>query len=140
MAFRHGKDTFVSINASDYSPYANSTAFGDTGDAHDVTCYGASRKAYQAGLGDGTITVGGIFDDTAAGPRAIFKSIKAQQQSGALGPVQFIYRPSGTGSGKEQSIVNVLITAFNESSPVADNVTWTAELQMSGTLDETDQA
>jgi hypothetical protein len=140
MAFRHGKDTFVSINGSNYSPYSNSTAFGDTADAHDVTCYGASRKAYQSGLGDGTITVGGVFDDSAAGPRAIFKPIKAQQQAGTLGAVEFIFRPAGTGSGKEQSIVNVIITAFNESSPVADNITWTAELQMSGALDETDQA
>ena len=48
--------------------------------------------------------------------------------------------PEGTGSGKAQTSVGVLVKTFNESSPVADNVTWTSELQMTGPIDETDQA
>ena len=30
--------------------------------------------------------------------------------------------------------VGVLVKTFNESSPVADNVTWTSELQMTGPI------
>jgi len=134
MAFRHGKDTVVLLNSSDISPYTNTTAMTDETDTNEVTCYGAARKAYIAGLGDGTFTIGGVYDDTVAGPRAIIKPLKA-----AGAPVNFKYRPEGTGAGKAQSSVSVIIKSFNTSSPVAEQVAWTAELQMTGTLDETNQ-
>ena len=135
MAFKHGKDTFVSINGSDISAFTNNTTFGDETDTHDTTCYGNVRKTYQSGLGDGTITISGVYDDGATGPRAVLKPLKA---TGAA--VTFIYRPEGTGAGRAQSSVSVIVKTFNESSPVADNVTWTSELQMTGLLNETDQA
>jgi hypothetical protein len=134
MTFIHGKDTFISLNGSNLSTYTKSTDFTDTTDTHDVTTYGNSRKRYKAGLGDGTITIGGIHDDGVAGPRAIIKPLKAIGD-----PVQFIFRPEGTGGGKPQSIVNVVISSYKESDPVDDVITWEAELQMDGTLNEADQ-
>ena len=134
MAFKHGKDTVVKINGSDISAFTNNCTLGDEDDLHDTTCYGQERKTYQAGLGDGTFTISGIYDDSAAGPRAIIKPLKAAKL-----PVTFIYQPEGTGVGKAQTSVSVFVKTFNESSPVADNVTWTSELQMTGDLNETDQ-
>lgn len=132
----HGKLTVVKLNGVDYSEYSNATDFKDATDAHDNTTYGKNRKTYHAGLGDGTISVGGFYDNTAVeGPRALFKPLKAAGTA-----VEFTYRPEGTGVGKAQSLVDVIITSFEESSPVADMVTWTAELQMTGDLVETAQA
>lgn len=134
MALRHGKDTVVRINSTDISAFTNSTAMTDETDTNEVTCYGAARKAYIAGLGDGSFTIGGVHDDSIAGARAVIKPLKAAGTA-----VPFQYRPEGTGSGKAQSSVNVIVKSFNMSSPVAEQVAWTAELQMTGALDETNQ-
>lgn len=135
MANIHGKLTVVKLNGVDYSEYANATDFKDAKEAHENTTYGRDRKTYKAGLGDGTVSVGGFYDTTTVtGPRGLFKPLMA-----AGTDVPFIYRPEGTGVGKAQSLVNVIITSFEESSPVGDMVTWTAELQMTGVLDETAQ-
>ena len=135
MAFIHGKNTVVTVDGDDLSAFTNSTEFNDGKEAHDVTCYGASRKAHSAGLGDGKITIAGVYDDGAGGPRATLKPLMA-----AGLPVTFLFKPEGTGAGKAQSSVSVLVTAFNESAPVADMIKWTCELQMTGALDETDQS
>jgi len=135
MTSVHGKVTVVTLNGVDYSAYSNSTDFKDATDTHETTTYGRTRKVYNGGLGDGTVSVGGFYDTTAvSGPRALFKPLKA-----AGNAVPFVYRPEGTGSGKAQSTVSVIISSFEESSPVGDMVTWSAELQMTGVLDETAQ-
>lgn len=134
MAFRHGKDTVVKVNGVDLSEFSNSTAFNDETEANETTTYGRNRKTYMGGLGDGKITLQGVYDDGAAGPRATLKPLKD-----AGNAVPFILQPEGTGSGKAQSSVSVIITAFNESLPVGDVIAWTCEMQMTGPLDETDQ-
>jgi hypothetical protein len=136
MAVTHGKHTFVSLDAVDLSTFTKSTSFEDSTDTHDSTTYGPTRtrKSYVAGLGDGKITISGVYDSSATGPRATIKPLKA-----AGDPVEFIFQPEGVGSGKPQSVVDVVISSYNESSAVDDLIQWTAELQMTGDLDETDQ-
>lgn len=134
MTFIHGRTTQVLINAVNLSAFINSTDFNDGVDVHDVTCYGAARKAYFAGLGDGKVTLKGTTDNGAAGPRRILKPLMAAGTA-----VTLLFRPEGTGVGKIQDQVSVIVTAFNESAPVADMAQWTAELQMTGTLSSADQ-
>lgn len=134
MAIRHGKNTVIKVNAVDLSAFTSMTDFNDGIDVEAVTCYGALRKAYGSGLGDGTITISGVYDDGAAGPRGTLKSLMA---AGAA--VSFLFWPEGAGAGKAQSSVNVIITSFKESAPVAQHIKWSAELQMTGTLNEADQ-
>lgn len=134
MGARHGKDTVTILSGNDISQYTNSTSREDETQVHKTTGYGAARESYQAGLGDGSFTIGGVYNDAIGGPARIIKPLK---KAGA--PVLFVYRPEGTGSGKAQDSVNVLVKTFNISSPVGDNVAWTAELQMTGDLDDTNQ-
>lgn len=125
MTFVHGKDTFVSLDGDDLSPYTNSTTYNNTADSHDVTTYGKSRKVYVGGLGDGTCTLQGVYDDGAGGPRAVIKPL--------LGTVvPFVFRPEGVGGPTD--MVDALVTAYNESNPVADMIQWTCELQLSDTI------
>jgi hypothetical protein len=132
--FVHGQDTFVSLDGNDLSTYSKTTDFTDTTEVHDVTTYGNSRKRKHGGLGDGTVTIGGVYDNSATGPRAVIKPIKA------LGlPVPFIFQPEGAGAGKAQSLVDVVVASYKESAPVDDMVTWEAELDMDGDLDEDPQ-
>lgn len=135
MAKKHGRHTVVKLNSVDLSAFTNNTEFNDEVENHDTTTYGNERKTYDAGLGDGTITISGFYDDGASGPRATIRPLMV-----AKAAVPFLYQPEGTGSGKAQSAVDVLINSYTESAPVADMITWECELQMTGDLDETDQS
>lgn len=134
MAFTHGRHTVIIINGTNISAFTDNTEETDGVDTHDVTTYGAARKAYAAGLGDGTFTISGTHDNGATGPRAVLKPLMA---AGAA--VDFIYRTEGTGTGLPEEQVDVIIKSYKQTSPVADMVKWTAELQMTGPLVEIDQ-
>lgn len=135
MGFVHGKDTFVSIDGDNLSTFTTNVQFNRSSDSHDVTTFGKGSKVYQAGLGDGTTTIQGIYDNTAVtGPGAILRPLVG----GAA--VELIYREEGTGSGKPESKVDVIVTAYEQTSPVADMVTWSVTLQHSSDIDDTPQS
>lgn len=126
MAFVHGKNTYVSLDGTDLSPFTNNTEAPEEADTHDTTTYGKDNKTYAGGLKDGTFTISGIYDsDETAGPRAVIKPI-----IGATVP--FIFRPEGTGDGLPEDSADVVVQSYSETSPVADMITWTAELQRTG--------
>jgi hypothetical protein len=132
MAFVHSKDTFISLNGSDLSAFTNTSSLTRRADKHDVTTYGKDDHVYQGGLGDGAFSMGGIYDSTAAGPRDIIEPLIGTT-------VTLIRRVEGTGSGKPQDSVSVLVEEYVETSPVADMVQWTATLQPSDAVTSTDQ-
>lgn len=129
MAFVHGKGTAVTIDDNDLSAYANNVTFTRTADSHETTTFGKNSKTYVSGLKDGTATVEGIYDSTAAtGPGAVFRPLLG----GAS--VVLVYEPEGTGVGKPLATVSVIVTSYEETAPVADMVTWSAELQFTGDI------
>lgn len=65
MAFKHGKDTKVYVNNSDFSAYFNSVDTTRTADVAESTTFGKASKTYIVGNKDGTITISGFFDATA---------------------------------------------------------------------------
>lgn len=134
MTFIHGKDTYLSLDGDDLSAFTDTSSWEDTSEKHQVTTYGASRHAYAYGLGDGKLSFGGTYDNTAAGPKAIIEAIK---DAGLL--VTLVRRPEGTGSTRPQESVSVLVEKYTESNPVADMVKWTCDLQMSGVISRTTQ-
>jgi hypothetical protein len=133
MSFVHGKDTYVSLDGNDLSGYTNASEINPTSDSHDTTTYGKQAHTFQGGLGNGTAKISGIYDNTAGtGPRAVIKPLVGSV-------VPFIHRPEGTGSGKPQDSMDVLVLGYTQSSPVADMVTWSADLQISDVIDDTAQ-
>jgi hypothetical protein len=133
MSFVHGKSVFVSLDGSDISAFCTSVGPKRTADTHDVTTFGKNSKVYFGGLLDGTFDVEGIYDNTASGPKAVIEPLLGTT-------VTMIYRPEGTGSGKPQTTVDVLISSYEETAPVADMVTWKASLQGSDDAIVSDQA
>lgn len=134
MAFVHGKDTFISLDGDDLSAYTNTSEITKTADSHDVTTYGKNSHVFTGGLKGGTATMGGIYDNTAStGPRAVIDPL-----IGAT--VELIRQTEGAGTGKPQDKVDVVVTQYVETSPVADMVTWTCEMQLSDDVDTTAQA
>lgn len=135
MAFVHGKGTQVLLNSVNLSAFTNNVEFGRTADSHDVTTFGKNSHVYQAGLKDGTCTIEGIYESVAVtgGPPAIIKPLVG----GAAVP--FVYRPEGTSAGLPEAEVDVIVTSYDETAPVADMITWSAELQFSDDIDDTAQ-
>jgi hypothetical protein len=79
------------------------------------------------------VSVKGTYDDgDATNPRITFQ--------GALGTtLTWTYQATGTASGRPQLTGSGVLTSYEESAPVADMVTWAAELQITGTVTTTDQ-
>jgi hypothetical protein len=136
MAFVHGKDTFISLDGDDLSAFVNTSELGRTKDTHDVTTYGKDDHVYTGGLGDGKATMQGIYDNTAGtGPRAVIVPIR---EAGLA--VTLIRQPEGTGASKPQDSVDVIVTNYVETNPVADMVAWSCEMQLSDAVDSTAQS
>lgn len=135
MARHHGKNTVVTIDGNDMSNFISDSTFSATTDTHDTTAYGMDSKEYIGGLTDGTFSCEGHYDDDAAGPRAIIKPIQV-----AATAVTVIRQPEGAGTGLEQDSFSAICTAYDESSPVDDKVSWSSEWQISGDITITAQA
>jgi len=132
MAFVHGKNTYISLNAVDLSAFTNTSEFERGADSHDVTTYGKNDHVFSGGLGNNRATMGGIYDNGAAGPRDTIEPLVGTV-------VTLVRRPEGTGSGLPQDSVSVLVEKYVESSPVADMVTWSCEMQCSDAVTSTNQ-
>lgn len=128
----HGRLTYVSLDGDDLSTFTNNTEYEKTADEHDVTTYGKNSHVFEGGLKGGTATISGICNDNAAGPRAIIEPLVGTV-------VEFVHRAEGTGSGKPQDTVDVLVKSYKESAPVADMRMWTSELTFSDDVVTTDQ-
>lgn len=132
--FIHGKNTFVSVDGDDLSEFCNNVAFNRSADSHDVTTFGKNSKVYQSGLKDGTATIQGIYEDSATGPGAILRPLIG----GAAVPL--VYKPEGNGAGNPIATVDVIVTSYEETSPVADMITWSASLQLTDDIVDTEES
>jgi hypothetical protein len=133
MSFVHGKNTFISLNAVDLSAFVSTSELNRSADSHDVTTYGKNSHVYNGGLLDGKATMSGVYDNTAAGPRDTIEPLIGTT-------VTLIHRVEGTGSGRPQDSVQVLIVGYVETNPVADMVAWSCEMQCSDEITSTNQA
>lgn len=134
MALVHGKNTVVTLDGEALTTYSNNSQLEFNADSHDVTTYGKNAHVFSGGLKNGTASVSGFYDSTAmTGPRAVIQPLVGTV-------VPFVHQPEGVGSGKPQDVVDVLVTKYTQTHPVADMVTWTVELQFSDDVDSTAQA
>jgi hypothetical protein len=53
--------------------------------------------------------------------------------------VELVHQPEGAGAGKPQDVVDVLVTKYTQTHPVADMVTWAVDLQFSDDVNSTAQ-
>lgn len=133
MTFVHGKNTFVSLNGSDLSSFADASELNREADEHDVTTYGKQAHVVQGGLLSSSASISGTYDNTAGtGPRAVIRPLIGTN-------VTLIRRPEGTGTGKPQDSVTVHVKKYVETNPVADMVTWSVTLQPSDAVTSTNQ-
>jgi len=120
MAFKHGKDTKVYINSSDYSSYFNNVDANRTSDTAETTTFGKSNKEYIAGDKDGTIGLTGLWDATADG---------VLQPLLAGADLDFAMGIDGLDTGDRATFGIGNFTNYAVSSPVGEAVATSLDLQ-----------
>ncbi|MEA2538467.1 MAG: hypothetical protein QOF11_2701 [Chloroflexota bacterium] len=135
MAFRHGKNAQISVNAVDLSAFCDNLDLAIDVDTADTTMFGSNWKSAIAGLIGAKLDLSGAWDPTAStGPAAaIFACI-----SGGV-PVACVHKPGGTLSGQRTNSFNALVTSYSEGSPVGGKVTFKAALLVTGAVTPTTQ-
>lgn len=128
MATAHGRNTVLTVNAKDISPYCKTSSLELTAETHDTTGYGATAHTKAGGLLDGSFTVSGTYDNTTlVGPRIVLLPL--------IGVSTAIVRKlEGTGSGKPQDTFTAICKKYTETNPVDDMVTWSADFEISGAV------
>jgi hypothetical protein len=133
VSFVHGKNTYLSIDDNDISPYCKTSDIERSSDKTDTTVYGKDSHCYQGGLLDSKFSVEGLYDSSIdTGPAAVLTPLIGEV-------VQLIRRREGIGAGLPQEIVDVLIEKYTETSPCDEYIKWKVELQGSDDIDDTPQ-
>ena len=125
--FHHGKATHFSLDdtggtSRDISDVLNSVDFPEIIETAETTAFGATSKSYIVGLRDATISVSGIWDSTVDG--YIIGTEPATRT--------FIFGPAGSTSGYVKYTGECILTNYAISNPVADVVTFSLDLQVTG--------
>lgn len=133
----HGKDTYFAVEDAagatlrDISPYLNEVSFSRSNDTHDTTTFGAEGHTFIAGLTDGTISLSGFWDKTAdVGSATVLNGLLSLDNV----TVGWEYGPEGGGAGLVKYSGEAILESFETSSPVADLVSFSATLHISGAV------
>lgn len=130
MAFRHGKNASITINAVDLTTFCESVDLSIDVDTADTTTFGSTWKSALAGLPGAKLELSGFYDPTAStGPSA---ALLACITNGTA--VAVVHKPGGTASGQRSNTFNAIVTSFAESSPVGGNVKFKAGLLVTGAV------
>jgi hypothetical protein len=110
------------------SPFLNEATTTQSIETAETTTFGDQDKTYIVGLADGTISTSGLFDSTAGASDAVLSGIIATEDN------TFTVLPEGATAGTRSIIANGQMTSYEISSPVADVVAISAEVQADGGL------
>ena len=121
MAFVHGKDTKVFFNNNDFGQYFNQIDFNRTSDVAETTAFGNSNKTYISGDKDGTLSMAGLFDDTA--------DAVLQPFLGSSTNTNVVVGLDGITDGKSVMFGAGVVTSYGQSSPVGDVVGTSIDMQ-----------
>lgn len=123
MAYTHGSDGKVSIAGTTITSFVDSVDWEYSIDEHDVTTFGLNAHERLGGLYDGSVTLGGVFDNSSG-----TASLRVVLQPAST-DVTLVYH-----DGNWKYTVDVIKQSFKLSAPVADMVRWSASLTMSSTV------
>ena len=132
MPHYRGRDVNVAFDATDVTSDGRSVSFEQTADTLDDTVYGQDERTKVASLEDGSFSLE-LLDTTGS-----WGDAWANLVPGATGTVEI--QPEGTGSGKRQLSFTGVITSRSLELPYEDLAKLSISGEISGPVDETDQA
>lgn len=133
MAFKHGRAAEVWLGTNNLSGYLDQADKSTDVDTAETTVFGLNWKTYLAGLIGTTLSISGSYDGTSStGPAALMETCIANGTAWT-----WKYFPGGSATGQRSNSFSAFVTNYSESSPVADKVTWSAEILATGTVTST---
>ena len=127
MAFIHGKGASVLHGAYDLSAFLNDGSISNSVETAETTTFGATSKTFQGTLRNGdTISISGKWDS------ALNTQLVALL--GLATSSTFEYHPAGTTAGLPKVSGECFVASYEVSSAVADLVTFSASLQITGAV------
>lgn len=120
MAFKHGKDTKLYVNSSNYSAYFSNADMNRTADVAESTTFGSDNKTYIVGDKDGTVSLAGFFDATADG---VLQPLLGGSD------LDLVIGIDGLDTGDKTTFAKGNIVNYGVSSPVGDIVASSVDLQ-----------
>ncbi len=130
MAFIHGKNTVVFVNGSNLSPYFNDSSVSQDVETAETTTFGDSAKTYITGLRDGTMSADGMFDGSLLAIDAVLSGIIGSTAADVV-----TMAPEGVTAGSPCYSASARETSYEVSSPVADVVSASMEVQATAGVD-----
>jgi len=110
------------------SPYLNEATTTQEIETAETTAFSDDDKTYIVGLADGTISTSGMFDSSAGASDAVLNGMIQQDDN------TFTVYPEGVARTNRAVLANGALTSYEVSSPVADVVAISAEIQADGGL------
>ena len=128
----HGKRANISITSTGgvatlLGPWLKTIGLPRDLDTVEVSHFGSSYKEYVSGLKGGTISLDGMYSST---PDKMLYGIMGTSQT-------FVYYPGSTAvvAGKYSKYTGAaILKSYKVNSDIAAAVTFTAELQITGTV------
>lgn len=129
MAFRHGKDSEVSINGTLLSAYSDSGTLSIDVDTAETSAFTNDWKTHIVGLAGASLELSGHYDNTVTvGPQAVLIGRILQD------PFTCIWYPGGNTTGQFRHTFSAILTGYEESSSVGDKVSFSASLLVTGAI------
>lgn len=125
MAFTHGKNAYVSMDATNVTAYCDTQSLDRVIALAATTAFGDNDDTSIAGVRSHTISIGGHWDPTLDG-------VMVGADDGAV--VAFVCNPEGNTTGDITYTGNCLITNYNWSAGTSDRVTWSASFTVTGAV------
>jgi hypothetical protein len=124
--FVHGKGTQILLNQYDLSQYFNSVDSSQSIETADTTGFGSSAKSYITGLSDATLSLSGMFEQSASGSDAVLQTALGA----AVTPIITIIQGSGV-IGNVATLAKAHETSYSISTPVGDVVSISVDFNAS---------
>ena len=125
MAFQHGKNAYLSIDATDISSYTDQQSLNRVKDLFETTTFGNNDKTYIDGLREYDLSIGGKWDP------ALDLALDGTDDGAT---VVFVFGPEGNTSGDVRYSGDAFIANYNIDTPVGGGVTWTASFKPTGAV------
>jgi len=122
--FVHGKGTKVYLDEFEMTTYFNSADVALTNETAEITAFGATSKSYLLGLADGTLSLGGMWNQETDGSDEELHAILGSATAANI----TVAEAAGT-IGNRATIARCDETNYSISNPVADVSTITADFQ-----------
>jgi hypothetical protein len=122
--FVHGKGTKVYLDEFEMTTYFNSADVTLTNETAEITAFGATSKSYLLGLADGTLSLGGMWNQETDGSDEELHAILGSSTAANI----TVAEAAGT-IGNRATIARCDETNYAISNPVADVSTITADFQ-----------